>query len=72
MRTGQNLQGSVRSVGVIEVKPHGEHPLEQLDGRLGVRNAFFRAPRAEAENLHPFAERQRQILVPWDQPVRPG
>lgn len=50
----------------------GEHLLEKIDGRLDVRNAILRAPRAEAGHLGAGAQRQRQILVPRNQPICVG
>ena len=72
MRAGQYAQSTVGRVGVIEVKPNGKHLLEEFDGRLNVSNAILCAPRAEAGNLGAGAKRQRQILVPRNQPIRVG
>jgi len=54
----------------IEVKPHGEHLLEQRHGRLDVRNTVLGASRPESGHFGNGAKRQRQILVPRNQPIR--
>jgi len=69
MRAGQDAQGTIGIIGGIEVESNGEHLLEKLDRRLDVRNAVLDAPRAETGNLGAGAERQRQILMPRNQPI---
>lgn len=70
MRPGQDAQGAIRFVGVVEVKPHGEHLLEEIDRRLDMRNTMLRAPLPEAGKLGAGAKGQRQILMPRNEPVR--
>jgi hypothetical protein len=70
MRSGQDAQCTIRLVGVVEVKPDSEHLLEEFDWRLDVRNTILRAPRPKPRMLGANAKRQRQILMPRNQPVR--
>src|SRR5438552_3180924 len=72
MRARQDAQSTVGLIGVVEVEPHAEHLLEKCNGRLDVRNAVLCAPRTETGYLGSGANRQRQILVPRNQPIRVG
>ena len=42
MRPGQYPQGTVGLVGIVEVEPHGEHPLKEFDRGLNgsLRDCF--------------------------------
>ncbi|MDB6149647.1 MAG: hypothetical protein JWQ44_1095 [Chthoniobacter sp.] len=69
MRSRQNSERTVGRVGVIEVKPDREHLLQQLHGRLHMRNPLLYGPRSEARHIRPSADGQSQILMPRDEPV---
>lgn len=72
MRTGKDAQSPIGLVGVVEVKPNAEHPLQEFDGWLNMRNAILHAPRAEAGNIDAVPKCQSQVLMPWNQPIRFG
>lgn len=69
VRAGQHTERAVGIVGIIEMKAHGKHLLEQFDGRLDVGNAILGAPRPEAGQIDTGAKGERQVLMPRDQPV---
>src|SRR2546425_9541585 len=54
------------------MEPDGEHLLKKFDGRLNVGHAVLDAPWAKAGDHDAGAKRQRQILVPRNQPVCVG
>ena len=72
MRTGDYPQGAVSLVGVIQVNPYREHPLEHRRRRLHVRYALLHGPSLEIRRLDPLADGDRQVLMPRHQPVRLG
>ena len=47
----------------------GEHPFEEVDWRLNVRNAVLDAPRSETRRISPGTKRQGEVLVPRNQPI---
>ena len=70
MGAGQHAQGPVSLVGVIEVNADGQHLLEHRDGWLDVGDVLFHAPRAESGDVCAGAERDGEILMSGDEPVR--
>jgi len=72
MRAGQHAQCAVQFVGVVEMDPDGEHLLEKFDRGLDVGHAVLDAPWAKAGDFDAGAKRQRQVLVPRNQPIRAG
>ena len=48
MGSGNHTKGAVRLVRIIKMESDREHLLQQLDGWLHMRNAFFDRPRTEA------------------------
>ena len=69
MRTGQHTQSSVALISVVQMESNSEHSLEKFSRWLDVRNAVFCAPRAKSGHLGKSSKRQRQILVPRNQPI---
>jgi len=47
----------------------GEHPFEEVDWWLNVRNAVLDAPRSETRRISPGTKRQSEVLVPRNQPI---
>jgi len=72
VRSWEDAQRAVLRGAVVEVDSHGEHLRQHRGGGLGVDDACLHGPRPEAGDLAPLADRDDEVLVPCDLPVRRG
>ena len=72
MRAWHHAKRAVVLGTVVEVETKGDDAFENIGGRLDVDDTRFYAPRSESRRVDPFADANRQVLVPWDLPIRFG
>jgi len=72
MGHGKYLKGAVRGVRRIQMDSNGQHLLQDPGRRLNMGNSVFPAPGTESREFNVLADRNRDVLVPGDQPVRLG
>lgn len=72
VRARKHAQSSVRSIGIVEMEPDGEHVLKEVHWRLHMGQAVLGAPGAEPNALDTGAHGDRKILVPRNKPVDAG
>ena len=69
MRAFDDSNGTVRRRTRVEMDANGEHPLEDINGRLHVWHPSLFGPRAKSWHVNALARGDREILVPHDFPI---